>query len=1392
MTGLSQHPAPGERLIKFCGDTITFTLKADGYTGGRARLRTNLGWAQVRNEDIVRHVEEERVSLARDWHDLPMEKDGADVFSIVLPLADVGCFEAKAYLMADDGVIEWPEGDNTRLQVEPAETCAGNTMYTAFVRLFGHARFSGAVQPHHESAITLLDEAGYTVLPPSGTFRDLVRQLDFIVGTLRCRIVQLLPIHPTPTTYARMGRFGSPFATLDLMDVDPALAEFDRTATPLDQFQELVDAVHRRNARLYLDVPINHTGWASHLQNHHPEWYVRSPTDGSFTSPGAWGTLWRDLSKLDYHYHEMWQYMAGVFLFWCRRGVDGFRCDAGYKIPFEAWQYMVAKVRMEYPCTIFMLEGLGGDPAVTEHLLADSGMNWAYSEIFQNHDRAAVKAYLPGSLRVSATKGNLIHFAETHDNARLAAQSDTFARLRVAFCALTAHNGAFGFSNGVEWFATEKINVHNAHSLNWGAPHNQIEWIRRIHALTEIHPAFHAGADVELVTSGTGNTAAVLRADASGRHRLLVLANFDTEQPAFVRHAVKGLTVDLLDRTDPGTPLAPGQVRCLTDNPAWRRRIAALLETPFTRVTAAEEQRLRAKMISLQRHLGGTCPESTAPLLRNPRAFCETLAGAPCATVWRWPTDRRRRVMLPPGHVLLVQAEHSFIAEYKKEDETLAHEKSFALEDGRHAALIEPLPAPVSHNDLLLKLILFEPDATVHTKNPLLQLAAPGKQHISTSFSTGSHHHRDCHAICTNRHGALAHVRIGWARLLSKYDGFLQANLNPDVPVNRHIMLTRCRAWIVCCGYSTELAFECQTRFSLPAKNCIVWEFSIPVGQGQLIQLSATLRLHPDRNALCLNIERARADRPGQLTDDRPVELILRTDLEDRTNHATTRAHAGPEAHWPTAIEDRRDGFTFAPAIDRRLQVQLLGGGYYPGPEWYYQVEHPVDRSRGLEGTSDLFSPGYFKRLLSGGQSATLLAGINRLPRFAPPPAAPEQPRPFEAVLAEAMQAFIVKHNQLRTVIAGYPWFLDWGRDTLICLRGIIAADMLNEAEAILLRFARSERGGTLPNMICGNDDENRETSDAPLWLFVACSELMRAQGHCRILESDCGGRTLKDILISIARGCLAGTENGISTDPASGLLFSPPHFTWMDTNYPAGTPRQGYPVEIQVLWHYALRLLAKLDRKATWKKLSAQVADSIRTLYRIERGRETYLADNLAADSGVPAANAIVDDALRPNQLFAITLGTVVDGDLAQGILHACEQLLIPGAIRSLADRPVEHPAPVYHNGELLNDPHRPYQGRYEGDEDRRRKPAYHNGTAWSWLFPAYPEALFMLYGEAARETALALLSSSSLLLESGCLCHIPEILDGNAPHNQRGCGAQAWGTTELFRVIRLLKHSA
>jgi len=1413
MSNWHQNPPPGTRRILHSGDTLTITLFSSPPREGNAWLRTNLIHGRRPRREIIDHIEKHAPILARDWHDLPMTPSATPgVFEIRMPIFETGRFEAKAFFLpAGEDTPIWPDGDNLVIKIEPADTFCANTLYTAFVRQFGPNMRNPQELPIEPETLETLDRQGYTLIPKSGTFRALTAQLDHIIDTLGFRIIQLLPIHPVPTTFARMGRFGSPFASIDFFDVDPALAEFDRKSTPLDQFGELVDGVHRRGASLFIDLPINHTGWASHLQLHHPDWFARNG-DRSFASPGAWGVTWEDLSELDYRHRELWEYMADVFLFWCGRGVDGFRCDAGYMVPLPVWEYIVAKVRQSYPETVFLLEGLGGKISVMRDLLDRANLNWAYSEIFQVYDRGHLEHEIMNYHSISNSSGTLIHFAETHDNNRLAAASKNFARMRTALAALCSENGAFGITNGVEWFAENKIDVHGAPPLNWDSAENQNSEIAAINRLLRSHRAFQPGTRLRVLPA-SGSVLHLLR-EPTDAPPVLVLVNLDTEQPADAYWPLSAFdmpdnqAIDLLRGTDVIGSRSANDTGCLTLPPAG---VMCLGHSPLPALVPSREsipverQRLRAEALALHAHLASPAlppdrdPSAMADALASdPVAFCESLSGHSAlrdVTIWQWPADLHRTVMLPAGHTLLLQCPHPFRATLRTTptDSGVSVKSLPRSGDNGHFAFLPNNHARPATMDLTVS--TYTAEGVTHEQGHILQLAADLDAPIRTQYDRESlRDSRRC-ALLTNGAGAMSQPRLEWGRILSQYDCMLAANLDDRVPVDRRVLFTRCRAWLVYMGYSYEIGIDCTRHADVITGHSIAWQFEVPAGMGKSVPVVFTLRLLPHRNRIHLGVERrAAADDASYLADDTPVTLILRPDIEDRSYHEACKAYSGPEYQWPGAVHLFENGFRFDTGGHPPLQVRLDGGRFSHEAEWLYGIPHPFEAERGLEPNSDLFSPGYFSVELTGGKTCCMEAFIEGEPE--PEALADTAPmataeanaceRPLKAILTSAIRDFIVRRDDSLTVIAGYPWFLDWGRDTLICLRGIIAAGMLDEARDILLQFARFEDRGTLPNMIRGNDDRNRDTSDAPLWFFTACNDLMNATGRKKtFLATNCKGRPLIEVLRSLAAHMISGTPNGIVMDPESALIFSPSHFTWMDTNYPAGTPREGYPIEIQALWYAALQLLADIDDDPRWGSLAGRVRESIASLYPLaDRG---YLSDCLHAQPGTPAAKAIADNALRPNQLFAITLGAIEEPLQVRGILNACGRLLIPGAIRSLADQPVSPPLPVTGSHGLLNNPDHPYFGTYRGDEDTQRKPAYHNGTAWTWPFPAYCEAMVM-HDPVLQPTALSLMTSIGDLLQQGCAGHLPEVLDGNHPHHQRGCCAQAWGATEAYRVLKLI----
>ena len=1288
---MTQTPNPESFLLKWRGDTLTVTLTLDKPRKGRAAFRTNLGRASVRRREIIDETEKGLTPLARAWTDIPLKETAPGVFRADIPLDEVGVFSGKACFFPEGSrVPEWPEGRNLHVKVESAETRKNNSIYCVFPRQFG-------------------------------SFREIIRRLPLIMDTMGFRIVQTLPPFPVPTTYAVMGEYGCPFAATDFLSVDPSMAEFDEAATPLDQFRELIGAVHARKGLMLVDLPANHTGWASTLQTHHPDWFRRE-ANGRFVSPGAWGVTWADLVELDYSNPGLRAYMADVFLFWCRIGIDGFRCDAGYMIPAETWEYIVAKVREEYPDTIFMLEGLGGKLETTDRLLAESNLDWAYSEIFQTYDRGQFEWYLPGAIERSQKYGTLVHFAETHDNDRLAKGGETWARLRVQLAALLSWQGAWGIANGVEWYCAEKIDVHGNNSLCWGAENNMVGLIARLNRILGEEPSFSGPVRLSVVTRGDGNTLAVLRESAErGSSQVLVLANLDCGKSATAdwdraRFGAPAcydlLTGDKIDTSRP-VALAPGQVLCLT---AEGQNVLAAAPSP-----------------------------SPSP--------------SPSYSLFHvvFPRDAKREVVVPEGQLVEVSAP-SFLRVRLVDPETGRTVRVRRSYEGNSVVF----DAPHYHGDgtrcraLSFEATVYENGKAVRYRTRFLVPPGARKAKMKTSLS-GEEVRRspDGRTVLSNGAGAAAQVRVGWGEIRSQYDAFLAANPNPSVPSDRLNLWTRTRCWLQREGYTRELDRKCVTRFTAdPAGRFARWDFTVPCGMGKETAFAFTLSLAEGQNAATLAVERVAAS-AHDVGDQ--VRLVFRPDVEWRSFHSTTKAYGEKENLFPASSRATKDGVVFSP-YGEAFALTVAGGAYHHEPQWSYCVGHPEEQSRGQEPCGDLFSPGWISADLKVGEKVTIVGALGSASSLSSSVSSPEDSLRkdlrhetkdgFAAALRQSLGLYIVRRDDLKTVIAGYPWFLDWGRDTFIFMRGMIAAGMTDDALKILQAFAAFEENGTLPNIIHGKTAGNRDTTDAQLW-FVRCVEEL----SLRLPSTVSSPQVIADLrqtCESIVDHYVAGTPNGIHMDPGSALVWSPSHFTWMDTNYPACTPRVGYPVEIQALWISALRFLGRTE-------LAEKALASLKAHFKWDFGYR----DCLSAPNGESAAEAVPEDTVRPNQLFLVTLGIVKD----ESILRATEELLVPGGVRS------------------LNAGHPLYRGTYAGDEDTARKPAYHNGTVWAWPFPIYAEALVET-GLCSKDVALSLLAGAVENLNAGCLCHLSENADGDAPHAQKGCTAQAWSDSELLRV--------
>jgi predicted glycogen debranching enzyme len=533
-----------------------------------------------------------------------------------------------------------------------------------------------------------------------------------------------------------------------------------------------------------------------------------------------------------------------------------------------------------------------------------------------------------------------------------------------------------------------------------------------------------------------------------------------------------------------------------------------------------------------------------------------------------------------------------------------------------------------------------------------------------------------------------------------------------------------------------------------------------------------------------------------------PVRLDVRAFIGFRPHEG--RVDAPPAVYTVHATADRYE-VTGAPELPA-LRLRVVGCE----PALVLRAaesreRYHVEESRGYDYLGLLTSPGYFRMELTPGASATLIASTEsweaiaalspdaaltaeRLRRKRLVESADERLRDgIGAELVLAADQFIVTPgtrtddatraraagDEVRTVIAGYHWFTDWGRDTMISLEGLtLLTGRHAEAGYILRTFAHYVRDGLIPNLFPeGTNEGLYHTADATLWYFHALSRYLQATSDTATLEH------LLPTLKGILDAHLRGTHFGIETDPEDGLLRQGQEgyqLTWMDAKVGnwVVTPRRGKAVEINALFYNALMLLAEWTRAvegpggaAPYARAAERARASFNARFWYERGKHLY--DVIDGETGNDAA-------LRPNQLIALSLAhPVLDSSRWEEVLTACERTLVtPVGLRSLAPG------------------HPDYKSRYFGDL-RARDAAYHQGTVWAWLIGPFVDA--WVRTRPGRLDGLRLvLSGLDAHLGDACIGQVSEIFDGDAPYTPRGCIAQAWSVAELLRCkVRLAEAS-
>jgi predicted glycogen debranching enzyme len=373
----------------------------------------------------------------------------------------------------------------------------------------------------------------------------------------------------------------------------------------------------------------------------------------------------------------------------------------------------------------------------------------------------------------------------------------------------------------------------------------------------------------------------------------------------------------------------------------------------------------------------------------------------------------------------------------------------------------------------------------------------------------------------------------------------------------------------------------------------------------------------------------------------------------------------------------------------------------------------------------------------------------------------------FSQDLAAAADQYIVSRGDQKTVIAGYHWFSDWGRDTMIALPGLTLPTGKHQvAKSILRTFAKHVDQGMLPNRFPdAGETPEYNTVDATLWFFEAVRAYLAYSGNVDFIRDE-----LYPVFVDIIGWHVRGTRYGIKVDP-SGLLSSGEQgvqLTWMDAKVGdwVVTPRRGKPVEIQALWYNALCIMENLAQRfgdeagaKRYRNMATVASWSFNRLFWNEKTGCLYDVTN-----GAPS-----DPSIRPNQIFAVSLPySMLPPERAKLVVEKVqENLLTPYGLRSLSPDDSQ------------------YQGRYTGGP-RERDGAYHRGTVWPWLMGPFVTAYMKMnqYSEAARTQAAAWLEPLQDHLKNAGLGHISEIFEGDAPHHACGCIAQAWSVAEVLRA--------
>ncbi len=622
--------------------------------------------------------------------------------------------------------------------------------------------------------------------------------------------------------------------------------------------------------------------------------------------------------------------------------------------------------------------------------------------------------------------------------------------------------------------------------------------------------------------------------------------------------------------------------------------------------------------------------------------------------------------------------------------------------------------------------------------------------------------------IRSNRAGSYSSTTIVGCNT-RKYHGWLVCPVD-ELGGERHVLLSSVDTTVVSNGQSFNTGIRrYQGDHYSPKGHKYVEDFDIQDIPGMTYRVGNVI-LKQER--ILVHYEEQLMIRYTVIDTDEPVRLQLRPFLAFRNIHQLTHANMWANTRTepvPHGVRIRMyDGFPY-------LNMQLsCKAEFVPVPDWYLGVEYIEEQKRGYDYSEDLFVPGFFELTASKGDVIVMSvstkeekhAGLKS--KFTRAVATKIPRSSFGNCLRNAAQQFIEKRGENTNIIAGYPWFGSWGRDTFIALPGLALARTSEDLYAAVLDTqVKRMKGGLFPNM-GDNDNPAFNSVDAPLWFFQA----LHSYGLDHKDTWKRYGSAMKDVLNAYRSGTSFGIhmrENGLVYAGVPGKAL-----TWMDAvvdGVPV-TPRDGYAVEINALWYNAVCYsidCARAGRDRTfvkeWESLPELIKRSfIETFWDEEHG---YLADYVND-------NEMRNMEVRPNMVMAASLPyTMLTIDQMKRMLDIVSRMLVtPRGLRTLS--PSEEG----------------YKGIYCGDQKTRDR-AYHQGTVWPWLIGPFCDGWLRVYGESGVARVRKLIMGFEETLTEAGISTVSEIYDGDPPHSPRGAISQAWSVGEILRIFTLLEKN-